>query len=140
MNRLFAYGTLLFPEVLRVVTGRALDARPATLDRHRRHRVVGEIFPAVIEAGDDDRVVGALYDGLTGDDWRRLDRFEGDLYDRRVVVVRCGGARVEAQTYVLGAAARHRLDARAWDPEAFALEHLAGFLERIRRGPEPRAV
>lgn len=154
MNALFAYGTLLFPEVLRAVTGRELPSVGATLDRFVRRRVIGELFPAIVAAGVNERVEGVLYLGLDLLDWRRLDLFEGDLYQRLGVVVRCAavestvapaprrdgvaGTR-EAQVYVLHDRWRHRLDDVPWEPEAFARDHLAAFAARLGRASQPRA-
>ena len=153
MSGLFAYGTLLFPEVLRAVTGRRLAGRPATLDRFVRRGVTGELFPAVVEANDGDSVRGLLYLELDERDWRTLDRFEGALYERCAVIVRCeSGVRpgpssrapspaadeCHAFTYVLGETSRHRLGPDAWDEESFAREHLAALVARIasRRTPQ----
>lgn len=140
MNALFAYGTLLFPEILRAVTGRTTTSSPATLDGFVRRRLIGEIFPAIVEGADRDRVDGVVYSRLDGRDWQRLDVFEGDLYERRSVTVRWGPSRIRsAFTYVLRDDWRHRLGVEPWDPEAFARDHLAAFAARIGRTREPRA-
>jgi gamma-glutamylcyclotransferase (GGCT)/AIG2-like uncharacterized protein YtfP len=154
MNALFAYGTLLFPEVLRAVAGRALPSRVATLPGFARWRLIGEIFPAVVAAAEQDRVSGVLYVGLDSDEWRRLDEFEGELYERRAVTVGVVGAESTsvapvagasfaatrpAFTYVLRDGWRHRLAAAPWDPEAFARDHLDAFAARLVRASEPRA-
>jgi gamma-glutamylcyclotransferase (GGCT)/AIG2-like uncharacterized protein YtfP len=143
MNALFAYGTLLFPEVLRVVTGRELLPCAAVLERYVRRRLDGELFPAIVDGAELDRVVGALYRGLDDRGWRRLDRFEGALYERREVTVRCAATTEEemcpAFTYVLSPAWRHRLGQGEWDPAAFERDHLAAFLARIARTGESSA-
>ena len=82
--------------------------------------MIGEIFPAIIEGDRHDRVAGVLYVGLDDRAWRRLDRFEGDLYERRLVRI----ATRDAFTYVLAGTWRHRLAAEPWDPAAFARDHL----------------
>ena len=135
VKTLFAYGTLLFPEVLSAVTGLSLTAEPATLDGYVRRGVIGEIFPAIVEGDRHDRVAGALYVGLDDRAWGRLDRFEGDLYERRLVRI----ATRDAFTYVLASTWRHRLAAEPWDPAAFARDHLDAFLARLARARDPRA-
>ena len=161
MDALFAYGTLLFPPVLHAVVGRVPRSIAATLDGFARRRVAGELFPAIVEA-PGERVAGVLY--LTLDDraWRRLDAFEGDLYERRSVVVtpasrflpsdlEAPGAgegvaipvrgderderrAVSALTYVVRRDVRHRLSAELWDPEVFARDQLAAFAARLAGG------
>jgi gamma-glutamylcyclotransferase (GGCT)/AIG2-like uncharacterized protein YtfP len=135
MTALFAYGTLLFPGVLRAVAGRSFEGVPATLEGYLRRRVVGEIFPAIVAGSERDRVDGVIYAGLDQRAWRRLDRFEGDLYVRRRLLI----AEAEVDTYVLADVWRHRLAAEAWDPAAFARDHLDAFLVRLSRASDPRA-
>jgi gamma-glutamylcyclotransferase (GGCT)/AIG2-like uncharacterized protein YtfP len=135
MTPLFAYGTLLFPEVVRAVVGRTLAGEPATLGGYLRRGVIGEIFPAIVEGGEHERVAGVLYTGLDEREWARLDRFEGDLYQRRRVAV----AGRDAFTYVLAGPWRHRLAAEHWDPATFARDHLAVFLARLSSSEDARA-
>ena len=62
--------------------------------------VKGEHYPALVPdaAGHVD---GVVYLNVSGASWERLDRFEGDMYSRRIVQVKLdGGQAVPAQTYV----------------------------------------
>jgi gamma-glutamylcyclotransferase (GGCT)/AIG2-like uncharacterized protein YtfP len=148
MDALFAYGTLLFPEILQAVTGRVAASSPAALDGFVRRSLAGDFFPAVVEGAAGDRVIGVVYRGLDQRDWERLDRFEGSLYDRRAVTVRLGPAGPEgtagsdlhaAFTYVLRQDSSHRLATEPWDPAAFARDHLAAFVARLVQATQPRA-
>jgi gamma-glutamylcyclotransferase (GGCT)/AIG2-like uncharacterized protein YtfP len=142
VSHLFVYGTLLFPAVVRAVVGRDLAAPlPASLDGFARRRVIGEIFPALVPE-PAERVEGLLYRGLDATTWRRLDDFEGELYERRAVPVTAAaaGAPSTAYVYVLRPAWRHRAGAEPWDPGAFEREHLAAFAARLARSAAPRAV
>ena len=105
-----------------------LTAEPVTLDGYVRRGVIGEIFPAIVEGDRHDHVAGVLYVGLDERAWSRLDRFEGELYERRRGEDR---GRATPFTYVLGGAWRHRLGAEPWDPDAFARDHLDAFLARL---------
>jgi gamma-glutamylcyclotransferase (GGCT)/AIG2-like uncharacterized protein YtfP len=125
--RLFAYGTLMWPEVLEAVIGRQLDGSPATLSGYLRLRVKGEHFPAVIPSEQDD-VEGVLYENLCAEDFRLLDRFEGEEYDRK-------GVRIEdmdAQVYVLAARWHHLAEQQPWYASEMQPEHLAAFCQAYK--------
>jgi len=119
---LFAYGTLMWPEVLESVIGRPMTGIPATLDGYRRVRIKGAHYPAIFSSCDDD-VAGVLYDGLSQADFRKLDRFEGQEYERLTVCV----AVKEAEVYVLSPACMHLADGRSWHPDQMEAEHLEAF-------------
>jgi hypothetical protein len=99
---LFFYGTLMSPQVLyRVIYGthnatplehpamQHLTFRPALLHAHRRHRVAGADYPAVIPTPKTPTscVRGTLVTNLTEGDVYRLDIFEGDAYTRQEIIV-----------------------------------------------------
>jgi gamma-glutamylcyclotransferase (GGCT)/AIG2-like uncharacterized protein YtfP len=89
---LFVYGTLMAPEVVQTLIGRAPVGRPARLvDRsYARHPVKDHVFPGLIRRvnqdgggdgdGGDSGVCGILYNDLNADEMTRLDAFEGEEY------------------------------------------------------------
>ncbi|KIJ54490.1 hypothetical protein M422DRAFT_240557 [Sphaerobolus stellatus SS14] len=98
----FFYGTLLHPEVLRRVignTGEHLQVAPAVLLDHTRHHVKGCDYPAMVPydqakslfnrdlTQDEKSVRGTVVQGLTEEDVRLLDIFEGDEYTSETVSV-----------------------------------------------------
>ncbi len=98
MNHLvFAYGTLLFPDVQRVVMGRLIDGRPDRLFAYRKCSLHDgqETFPNV--APDPDGVVDGRLLEVTDEELARMDGYEGDLYSRRRVTLASG---VDAWVYV----------------------------------------
>jgi len=119
---LFAYGTLMWPEVLESVIGRSGAGIPASLDGYRRVRIKGAHYPAVVPSRNDT-VTGLLYAGLSEGEFRNLDRFEGEEYERLSVCV----AGMEAEVYVLSSAWMHLADSRSWNPEDMEAEHLEAF-------------
>ncbi|KAK7555532.1 hypothetical protein IWX49DRAFT_590078 [Phyllosticta citricarpa] len=154
----FFYGTLMSPAVLhRVIHGTTtpsalqrlvspLRTYPALLPHHIRHRVRGCDYPAVLpsspsSATDTPSVRGTLVTGLSSADLWRLDRFEGDEYERRRVDVtilgpgagddvepedtpqHAPGSIVVAETYVWIAGV-DRLEPREWDFDEFVREKL----------------
>lgn len=58
----FVYGTLLADEVLKLLIRRVPPSKPATLSGFSRHRVKGQVFPAIIPATPQDKVQGKVSD------------------------------------------------------------------------------
>jgi len=119
-HRVFVYGTLQFPDVTEVVTGRRLDGAGARLDGFARYQVRGEPFPGIVPA-DKASVSGLVYEGIDAAALERIDEFEGALYRREPVrIVRLGdGALLDAETYVVRPRWRPMLRNRDWDEAAF---------------------
>jgi gamma-glutamylcyclotransferase (GGCT)/AIG2-like uncharacterized protein YtfP len=135
----FCYGTLLFPEVMRVGSGIEPPGRPAVARGWARYRVRGEVFPALIEqAGASTR--GALFEGVDAVALARLDAFEGELYVRRALEVECeDGARVSAQCWVLAPGREAELTREPWEPDAFAARELRAYVARVAARGTPYA-
>lgn len=129
---LFAYGTLLVPEVFERVVGRAIESRAALLRGYVRHSLRALPYPAIV-ARQGSEVAGAVYAGVDEDELRRLDAYEGELYDRRGVELCVGDERVSGYAYVLCDAHQGALSTPEWDLEQFRREHLASYLARIGR-------
>ncbi len=130
---LFAYGTLMCPDILADVAMPGLEAIPGTLHGYKRWAVRGEEYPA-IRRHPSGRVQGILYRDLPNHAWPRLDRFEGEMYRRATLTIRhADGETLAAETYVLHEKFAHCLDTREWDFEAF-LRHGKGRFKRLYRG------
>jgi hypothetical protein len=111
-----------------------LRIQPAILPHHRRHRVRGADYPAIVPH-EGSAVRGTYVTGLTDADVWRLDVFEGAEYVRRkararVLVpgegegeVEVEGEEVEAETYVWVADVAE-LEDREWDFEEFRREKM----------------
>ncbi len=124
---LFAYGTLMWPEVLAAVMGRRMESAPAVLKDHKRLRVKGQCYPAVVPS-QGDSVEGALYRGLTAEEFRRLDLFEGAEYDR----IKHDFDGAPAFVYVLSAEHARLAAAEPWDPAMMTPEALAAFCSEYK--------
>jgi len=129
---LFAYGTLMDTEIMAGVS----DCRPAQhtacLSDYRRLSVSGEVYPALVEetAG---RVAGVLYTGLPESAWPRLDRFEGEIYQRiSITVVDREGWLHPAETYLCKPEFRHLLADSDWSFEKFLESGKRLFAEEYR--------
>lgn len=53
------------------------------LEGYVRRAVLGADFPAIIKGDEDDKVNGFIFYPRNGDDLRRIDVFEGDLYHKK---------------------------------------------------------
>lgn len=132
-ERLFAYGTLQFADIIAAVTGRPLTGTPAVLDGYARFAIRDEPFPGIVPS-EQHQVEGMLYTGITAAERRRIDVFEGEPYRRETVVVRLpeAGTSTEAITYVIRPRWRTIMSAAGWDPDEFARRWHDTYVKRVR--------
>lgn len=118
---LFTYGTLMSPEIMLKVAGCRLPSVRVILSGYQRYLVRDEVYPGIVEAlaGEVD---GMLYLDVPGEAIERLDVFEGEMYERRVVQVRDeDGAAREAMAYVFRPQYHQHLTSRPWNFSEFIL-------------------
>jgi len=126
-RRIFAYGTLQFPDIAAAVAGRRLPASAARLHGYARFQLKGEPYPGIVPRAGAS-VPGVVYEGVDGIVLDRLDEFEGEMYRREdvQVIVDDGvdgdgeGTPLAAQTYVIRPRWRSLLRPVDWDPDSFA--------------------
>lgn len=133
MNRelpLFAYGTLMFPQVIRTVIGHAPRGDLAMASGFDRLELIGHPFPGMVPAPDrpDATVEGVLYEGLSAVDWKELDDFEGPFYVLTEIAVTRAGESLRALTYIVAEERRNLLGDTLWDKNHFRTHHLDTFL------------
>ncbi len=127
MTHCFAYGTLMFEDIMREVSGCRLTGISGVLRGYVRRCVKGEQYPGLV-ADSDGRVRGVVYRNVPSAAWRRLDRFEGEMYTRELVRIELAdGATVLAGTYVVRRVFRGRLDLSEWDAQGFLRNGKARF-------------
>ena len=125
MTNVFTYGSLMYPEVFRPVALANPQCLRARLDGWSRHAIRARTYPAAVPATGAG-IEGVLWMGLDEDAMTRLDRFEGDEYERQQVLVTLpGGDRVDAQVY-------RWLDVTSllpgdWSSDDFERHHLLDF-------------
>jgi len=136
-SRVFAYGTLEVGELVEALVARRLPGEPAVLRGWARSMVRGTHHPGIApQAGSE--TTGTLYSGVDAAALAALDRFEGELYERREVEVEiAGGARRGALVWVVRAELRHVLTGEPWDRERFVADHLREWLAGVS-GPWQR--
>lgn len=120
MDKLFAYGTLMCDDMFHSVTGEHLPSVRGFLRQYSRHPVIGQVYPGILPKRNG-AVEGIVYLDLPDRIWRHLDRFEGEMYERRMVRVECcRNSTVTAWTYVVRPQFIHCLDQeRPWDSHDF---------------------
>jgi gamma-glutamylcyclotransferase (GGCT)/AIG2-like uncharacterized protein YtfP len=121
---LFVYGTLRFPEVLRVLLGRVPELRPARVVGWRARALPGAVYPGLV-ADPQGEADGLLMTGLREAEWRLLDAYEGESYELRRLPL--DGGR-HAWTYVW----KGETQDRDWDPSHFAEHAMPAYLEGCR--------
>ena len=100
-DKCFVYGTLMAPEVLKILIGRVPSiTTPALLPSYRRHPVNNQVYPAVIPSSsfssnslssetlpDFVGVQGVLINGLNANEMEVFDWFEDVDYANTIVKV-----------------------------------------------------
>ena len=141
-EKLFVYGSLQSPSVLKVLLGRVPRRRRAVLNNYARFRVPGRTYPGINEELGSF-VDGNLLSDLTVSETELLDAFEGEEYLKRKVEVfeeeyrdeRVVAKKKEeheeklsklAEAYVFRNVVTARED---WSLEEFERFHLEGFLK-----------
>jgi len=135
----FVYGTLMSPEVLyRVVPHlptQLVHIQKAKLKGYKRYKVQGQVYPAILPNNPMDQVEGLLVTvqdmDATEDMLACLDAYEGDMYERKKVVVELMHEQVEAFVYVWADSDGQGLvlNDSDWDFNAFQRDHLPTYFD-----------
>ena len=127
--KIFAYGTLMIPEVMYAVTTRKFRFDNAILRDYARFTVKGESYPGIIPV-TDAVTEGIIYFDVDELSLTRLNAFEGDLYQLTPILAEIkGGDIFNAQAYVVKPKFRNHLSSLEWNVTEFAQKHLEAFLE-----------
>ena len=114
-------------DIMVKVSGCRLPHEPGTLKGYKRRSVIGEAFPAVMPE-KEAMVNGLIYRDVPDSAWDRLDRFEGEMYQRHHVIVELSDhTTVPADVYVIHPTCLHYLDDCDWDVDDFIKTKKARF-------------
>jgi len=113
---LFAYGTLMWPEVIYDLLGRSIPMENALLKGYKRCRIKRVAYPG-LKKDDSSEVRGKLLRDLTPTDLKRLDRFEGVEYERILVDVQTEKGQERAFVYIIKPEYVDILEEAPWDEE-----------------------
>lgn len=125
---LFAYGTLMFPDVIAAVIGRVPVAQPASASGFERREVAGQCYPGLVRSLRENTVSGLLYEGLTTREWAELNAYEGEFYELTEIRVSRDGREEAALAYLVPESRRSLLGDAHWDPETFRRLRLASYV------------
>ncbi|MGH7881598.1 MAG: gamma-glutamylcyclotransferase family protein [Candidatus Dormibacteraceae bacterium] len=125
-DTLFAYGTLLFTEILEALLGRVPDRNPAAAPGWRVAALPDRVYPGLVPAVGVAN--GLLMTDLTSEEWDTIDAFEDDVcdfYDLQQLNLADGRT---CWTYVWTI----QSSPRDWNSHHFAQAELPSYLERFR--------
>lgn len=133
-GRLFCYGTLRFEAIVRAAIGRVPNNHAATAAGYACYAVNGRPYPALV-AEQGAVASGLLYEGLTMEEFLKLDDYEGPEYDRRRILVEdIDGGRANAWGYIWKRQYRSQLRPERWDINTFERRDLPVYLKRLSAG------
>ena len=126
---LFAYGTLIDPEIMRRAACELPRRGWGTLRDYERRALKGKSYPGLREQSGSF-VRGVVYFDVSRPAWERLDRFEGDRYAKKeVTVLLDDGSTALAWVYLTTPLFLCELSEDGWDYEEFRREGKADFQE-----------
>lgn len=126
--KLFVYGSLQHSLVWRRLVGRDCSEQHAVLKGWKAVKVKNHDYPGLIQA-DDGRVLGMLKTGLSAADFEILDKFEGEQYQRILLVIADSeGQPQQAYVYVFKECYLTQLSSEIWSYQEFSQQCLPRFL------------
>ncbi|QDT73776.1 gamma-glutamylcyclotransferase family protein [Lacipirellula limnantheis] len=128
---LFAYGTLMFPEIWERVVGDEFRAAPATVRGMAVYRAAGQLFPVMVASESTECAAGIVVFDLSPRVFETLDAYESDFYERIELHVELDDGRMlAAQTYLLPDRLRDVASDERWTAEWFRREALERYLRQ----------
>jgi gamma-glutamylcyclotransferase (GGCT)/AIG2-like uncharacterized protein YtfP len=129
---LFAYGTLMFPEVWDRVVGRGFTPAPATATGFAVYRVRNGLYPVLVRAVASQVVQGVVYRDLDAETIAALDAYESDFYERIAIdATLADGTTLTSQAYLLSSENLRHASEEPWDAADFKRNSLASYLRQL---------
>ena len=131
-ENLFVYGTLLYDEVWNEVVGHKREKQSAKAFGWARYYVNNKLYPGLISSLDSV-VDGMLITGLTNQEWSKLDKFEDDLYIRKLIDITLeNNTTIQSYAYIVEQANCKYLSSIPWEPKKFKQLELKKFLFKLK--------
>ncbi len=119
-------------DIMYDVSGCSPESVSAILDGYSRMSVKGEHYPALVP-DQHGRVEGLVYRDLPTLAWKRMDRYEGEMYFRQQVQTELhDGEILIAETYVFRPEFDALLEQYEWDLDKFLKRGKEHFLMHYR--------
>jgi len=119
-------------EIMVEISGCRLSHVFGTLKGYERRSVMGEPYPAIVPHKENS-VEGVVYQNVPDRAFDRLDRFEGEMYERQSVNIELNrGGALPAETYVIKEAFLNLLDHTDWDFDDFIVGGKASFQRQYK--------
>lgn len=133
MMNVFCYGPLGQPEIMSALTGRTVQGNPVFLDGFEFGTISPDALPGAYPA-EGGRISGALYSGLTDQDFKVLNNFHDSYFeytDNLTVTPRIGGPS-PAASWIIPDRHKDIMSRKAWSLEAFRRTDLPRFVAACR--------
>lgn len=131
-QNIFAYGTLMLPEIVFALTKKNFVMKEGTLKDYRRYKVNDpnreQKGPAIIKE-EGYEVKGKVIFDVGDKTIKLLDKFEGRSYEKRKVLVSVDDNKIEAIMY-LGANFNKDFLYGDWDLEEFKQKYLDFYIKK----------
>ena len=128
---LFAYGTLMFDEILSVIVKKNYLSIPGLLENYTIRKFSGAEYPGIFY-DKEGKVSGRIILDINGKDLSLLDDYEGPMYQRMQLRVSTCSNTYECQTYVVKDCYKHKLSVEKWCPVNFKKETLKDYLKNLK--------
>ena len=132
--KLFVYGTLQFPEILRALLNEVPDMTPAKLKGYRAASLKNRMFPGLVKS-DDSSTDGFVLD-LTVEQYGIIAAWEDEKYiehyfQNKEITVEADTSSEVVQVFLWNDESSALPE--NWDKEKFYKTHLDEYLQRIEK-------
>lgn len=129
MQNIFVYGSLLFPEITKKLTGKSFKTLPAILEGYKMYSVKGCDYPAIIQQ-EGSKTVGLLIENMDNLSLAIISFYEGNEYEKEQVTVNSDGKSTTALTFVW-MNGNEFLENKEWDFQHFEKTSLEYYLNEV---------
>ena len=127
---LFAYGTLIFEEILSKLLGAEHISIPGLLENYKIIKFYNAEYPGIIP-DIESNVSGKIIFGINEQDISILDAYEGVMYKRSILKVKALSKEYDCHVYVVDDNYREELSEEPWCPIDFKNNSLNNYMKNL---------